>query len=62
MDRITYREAGAPTFNVKVYLDGKYTGTIMRNGRYWFYQPKGRTNPPGLSLNTVEAVKRSLEK
>jgi hypothetical protein len=62
MGKITYRDAGAPTFNVKVYLDGQYAGTIMRNGRYWLYQPKGRTNPPGESLYSVEAVKRSLEK
>lgn len=59
---ITYREAGAPTHSVKVYLDRQYVGSIVRNGpRYWHYQPKGKGNPPGSSYASVEQVKRSLE-
>lgn len=59
MANIKYSETR--TGSIKVILDGKYVGSIVKNGVYWHYQPKGRGNPPGESLSSVAAVKRSLE-
>lgn len=58
MGAITYRETRIGS--IKVFVDGTYTGSIVRNGTYWHYKPKG-TSVPGTSYTTVEAVKRSLE-
>lgn len=58
---IRYRDTGYPTYAIKVILDGKYVGSIVRNGpRFWHYQPKGKGNPPGNSLSTPEQVKADI--
>lgn len=57
--QIKYRETH--TGSVKVYLDGQYVGTIVRNGIFWHYQPKGRGNPPGESRGSIAAIKLLLE-
>jgi len=60
---ITYRQRTNKNSIVEdVFLDGTKVGTIYPNGRdLWHYQPKGRGNPPGDSLPSVAAVKRTLE-
>lgn len=57
----TIRYNETRTGSVKVTLDGDYVGSIVRNGMYWHYQPKGRGTRPGECFNTVGQVKYSLE-
>lgn len=60
---IRYRENGYPLKSIKVFLDGKYVGSIVPNGpRMWHYQPKGKGTKPGLSQYSIEAVKRDIER
>jgi hypothetical protein len=62
---ITYQET--QTGSVKVYLDKRYVGSIVKVGfsrgaEMWHYQPKGRHGtPPGASCYSIAAVKRTLE-
>ena len=56
MDKITYK-----TF-IKVYLGGRFIGTIKQEwtfGRYIYY-PKGQTKG-GVSFSTLKACKESVE-
>jgi len=57
MANITYKYSG---LDVRVFLDGKFVGTIKRTVGGWIYRPKGSkaTGEPNASL---AAVKRSLE-
>lgn len=57
--RIACQPAGKGAHET-VYLDGKRVGTIYRDGARFYYQPKGSTQR-GERLDTVEAVKASLE-
>lgn len=56
---ITYREQDSA--EIKVWLDGKYVGTIfsLPDGS-WQYWPKGPRSEGGEKFPTLAACKRSL--
>lgn len=56
---ISYHETR--TGSVKVKLSGEYVGSIVKNGAYWHYRPKGKTSVPGKSFSSIGQVKYSLE-
>lgn len=57
---ISYRHDGSSPFKITVKLEGKVVGHIKRDteGRY-FYKPKSGLG--GISFDTVDEVKASLE-
>jgi hypothetical protein len=55
---ITYKTQ--PDGSVRVYLDGKLTGTIRRRGNSWSYRPRG-TSEDGDEFPALADCKRSLE-
>ena len=61
---ITYKDGKDKNGDTKitVYIDGKVSGTIERNGfgLAWSYFPKGKTQG-GKTYATIAEVKRSLE-